>query len=380
MTTEENQTPAVELESDISVDSTPAPDTSVATDEQVATPSLLDAISAGVESAPVRGPKQPVDEKTGDVEGEPGSGAGKGEKKDGAEDGAEGLADKSKDDAADKKAADHVGDPIPAEWSERARERITSLVSSVKEKDSQLETQGNLINAVISTGASPEQFGGIITFLRDFNGQDPAGLERCQQALQTMLEGVSLRMGKPIAGVDFLAKYPELKQAVHYGQITAEHAQELAIAREARTRAATHATATAEQQRTTDAATLERNTAITEMNEMGDSLQATDPDYQRKYDMIVGPLTEAFKDLPPRQWKAAFTRAWNAVKLPPAPPPPPPPSGGPQMERDPVTGQFRPVKKGQPIRPVAPSGTSGAKAAPKSLREAIDFSLAGDGN
>jgi hypothetical protein len=50
------------------------------------------------------------------------------------------------------------------------------------------------------------------------------------------------------------------------------------------------------------------------------------------------------------------------------------------MVRDPVTGQFAPAKKGQPMRPVSPSGTSGAKAAPKSLREAIDFSLAGDGN
>ena len=196
--------------------------------------------------------------------------------------------------------------------------------------------------------------------------------------MDNMRTNIALRLGKPVEGIDFLKDYDDLQQAVKYGQITQGHAQEIAMARTRSKQTESIQTRERETKTAADAAAKEKNDAITTMNELGAHLAKTDPDYAAKHDLIIGPLTAALASMPPSQWRPAFERAYAAVKLPPKPvaAQSEPPAG---MERDLVTGQFVQKKKPQPIRPMNPGGTGSSKAAPKSLREAIDFSLMGDG-
>lgn len=335
-------------------------------------PSLADAITAGIELAPERGPaKDPVDDPAAEPEGDEGAQAGADKKDDDAEQPAK-AGDKEPENKDGKKDADHVNDPIPKELSERTRERITSLASMVKEKDAIIENQGNLVSAVMQTGASAEQFAGIIGYLRNLNSTDPKNLEQCLKDMDNMRENIAMRLGRPVEGVDFLKDHKDLAEAVAYGQITREHAQELAISR--RRRDIEQASAESARTTTTQAA-AEQAAAVTDLNELGDFLKQTDPDYAAKYQQIESTV-KSLSQHPPKQWKAKFMEAYRAAKVTRAAPVVP--SGdGTQMERDPQTGRFVPVRQGQPLRPGAPAGGgSDAKTAPKSFREAIDAGLA----
>ena len=354
------ETPAVE---------TPAAETPASTDDGPKT--VAEAIEAGLDAVPQR-TKQEVDKASEKVEGEKDTRTEEEKKQAEAEKDAESAEAKAKEEAA-KKEVDHVNDPIPKELKEATQERIRSLIGYVKERDEALQVQGNLISAIQGTGTTAEEFASMIQYLEAFHSSDPKMLEKALGILQTNMESIALRLGKDVPGVDFLAGHQDLKDAVRYGQITQQHANELARARtlEARTKSYNEQRQSATQAET--AAKAEKDAAITELNNLGAQLSKTDPDYQRKYDLIVGPLSAAFVHIPPSQWRAAFDKAYAAVKVPAAAPAPaaePPPG----MVRDAKTGQFVKANKPTPIRPVQPSGTGGP-AAPKSAREALDFAL-----
>jgi len=356
---------------------TPAAETPAAETPAAETPaaegpkSVAEAIEAGLDAVPQR-TKEEVDKAAAKVEGEKGGGETENEKKDDASKDAKSGEDKAKEEAA-KKELDHVNDPIPKELSERAQERIRSLISYVKERDEALTVQGNLISAIQGTGTTAEEFASTIRYLQAFHSQDPKELELALSILQQNMENIALRLGRDVPGVDFLAEHKDLQDAVRYGQITREHANELARARTATARAQR---LSQERETTTQAqhkAEAEKNAAISNLNELGVHLAKTDPDYQRKYDLIVGPLKEAFARIPPSQWRETFDSAYAAVKLPPLPAPvnEEPPAG---MVRDPKTGQFVKANKPTPIRPVQAAGAGGTPA-PKSAREALSMAI-----
>ena len=358
-TPETPETPVVETP----VVETPAVETpavempAVETPEPVVAPtakSLADAISEGVASAPKRG-KKPEGEADAKVEGADGEAEGEGDKEGADKEAAEKEGDKEKD----KKELDHVNDPIDERLSERTKERVRALIDGVKQRDEALTVQGNLIGSIQSTGASPEQFAETISFLRDVNSNDPAALDRAYKSLQGGMRALAIRMGKPVPEVDLLAEHPDLAEMVKYGQITKEIAQETALHR-SRTKMNSDAQArtTAATQAATDAAKV-RNDAITDLNTLGEQLAKTDPDYKAKYDQIVGPLKEAFADIPPQLWGNAFKKAYAAVKITKAVAPPV------------VTAPA--VKKNVPIRPIAPAGQGTAQ--PKTMLDAVSSAL-----
>jgi hypothetical protein len=358
------------------VEETPAVETPAVETPAAETPegpkTAAEAIEAGLEAVPQR-TKQEADKAAGKVEGEKGGGAGEDEKKGKAGEDAEAAKAKAAEDEKGKTEPDHVNDPIPKELKEATQERIRSLISYVKERDEALTVQGNLISAIQGTGTTAEEFASMIHYLDAFHSEDPKKLELALTILQQNMESIALRLGRDVPGVDFLAGHQDLKDAVKYGQITQQHASEIARARtaQARTQAMNTERQTATQ--AAQAAEKEKADAITNLNELGAQLAKTDPDYQKKYDLIVGPLKEAFVHIPPSQWRAAFDKAYAAVKLPAvaAPVAAEPPAG---MVRDPNTGQFVKANKGKPIRPVQPSG-AGGPSAPKSAREALDAAI-----
>ena len=314
------------------------------------TETVADAVEAALES---------LKPKSADKKDEQGKKDGEeakiGEAKDAGKDG---KGEAGKDGKKDgEKKPDHVNDPIPPQVSERTRERITSLVSRVKEQDSILQDQSAVINAIQSTGASPEEFGMMVGYMQLVHSDKPEHLEQAYKVLQAEMRGLALKMGRPIPEVDVLSEHKDLTDLVKSGQITQAAAEELAILRSQRGDSARRQQVTAETQRRTQeqtaAAEAEKNTAITELNTLGETLAKTDPHYQAKYDAIVPLLAEQFKTTAPRFWKGLFETAYKAtvVQAPPA-------------------AAAAPAKpKQQPIRPSTPSGSTARQA--NNLHDAI---------
>jgi len=266
------------------------------------------------------------------------------------------------DDGKGGKKADPVNDPIPEDVKGRTRERMTSLIAAVKEKDEMIGIQNQLFDSIQSTGATPQEFGAMLGYMRWVHSEKPEDLKQARELLLSELEGSSLKRGEAAPGVDFLSKFPDLQEKVNNGQITVDDANEMALHRQ-RTKVQTdRTTAQRTQEETTQNATAERNAAIKELNELGASLNATDPDYAAKHAMLK-PMLDVLGTMPPKQWKAAFMSAYKALKLPAAGTGVTPPAGG---------GNKPPAN--QPLRGnKVPSG--GSVRAPTSMFDAISAAI-----
>lgn len=207
---------------------------------------------------------------------------------------------------------DPVNDPIPEEVKGRTRERMVSLVNTVKEQAEQIGLQNQLVDSISSTGATSEEFGAMLGYMRWVHSEKPEDLRQAKELLLQELEGVSLRLGEAAPGVDFLVKFPDLQAKVNNGQITTEDAQEIALHRQRTAVNATRQTRTQETEQANQAATTARNGAIGELNELGKTLNSTDAEFAVKHEMLK-PVINSLGQLPPARWKAAFLQAYKAI-------------------------------------------------------------------
>lgn len=204
--------------------------------------------------------------------------------------------------------ADPVNDPIPEDVKGRTRERMVSLVDKVKEQAEQIGVQHQLVDSITSTGATPEEFGAMLGYMRWVHSDKPEDLRQAKELLLSELEGISLKLGEAAPGIDFLAKFPDLQAKVNNGQITTEDAQEIALHRQRGVVKTTHETRAQETTQQQAAVTAARNAAIQDLDGLGKTLSSTDPDFATKH-AILQPVIASLGQLPPARWKAAFTQA-----------------------------------------------------------------------
>jgi hypothetical protein len=301
--------------------------------------------------------EEPAEEPTEEPEAEePTEDEGEPTEEDGEEPVAEEKPKEGEEKPAEGKAEDPVNDPIPEGLAERTKQRIETLVTRVREGEQYRSQYEELVGTLTSTGASPEEYGQMVQYMRLVHSDDPQDLEVAMQALQAELRGVAMKLGKPVPGVDFLADYPDLQTAVEAQEITAEHAQEIAVNR-SRQAAATQQSQTRSQQQ---AQQQEYQTAVraaqTQLNQLEAQLKS-DPQYQAKYDILVPALRETFQSIHPSQWTATFKRAYDNLTLPATPAPAPPPK--------------KPAQ--QPLRPRQPAGQG--ERQPSSVLDAVTAAL-----
>jgi hypothetical protein len=264
---------------------------------------------------------------------------------------------------AEPKKADPVNDPIPDDVKGRTRQRMTELIDTVKSKDEIITNQNTVIQAVRNTGASPEEFAAMVSYMGLSRSESRESLTQARDMLLEELESIALKLGEPVPGIDPLAKHPELRAKVEAGQITLEDAQELALSRTGKQKQTETTEASRAQDAAAQRATQERNAAIAELDKLGKELLATDPDFAAKH-AVLEPVLQSLGMLPPKQWKAAFQAAYKAVKLPETP-------------AAPVNGQkpaATPPAKGAPLRAnKSPSG--GQNRQPTSLLDAVSAAV-----
>lgn len=335
--------------------------------------SMLEAIDFGIASSADGPPPAPADDDTPVPEGTPPPAPKPGEgtpppsepKPDSKANGKEPPPPVEPPPAKPAKAkepppiVDAVNDPVGPEVKGRTRERVTTLIGNVKELSTSLDRalaeRDEILGLIHDTGATPDQYGQALDFLRAINSRDPAQIRAVIPLLQQQLAYAASVIGEPVPGVDMLSQHKDLLAEVEAGRLPREHAEEIAAAR------ALRATRQHEGHQITQQRQLQQaeSHARARLTALGRELASSDPLYEQKKSMLVPVLQPLFASLPPDKWEGAFRAAYSKLTLPNAPPPPPPPPPPSQ-----------PMRASQPLRAMQPAGT--AKREPASMLDALN--------
>lgn len=274
-------------------------------------------------------------------------------------------------EAAAAKKADPINDPIPEGLNKRTSERMKSLIDTVKAQQALVAQHDELFGAIQSTGASPDEFAAMVNYMKGVRGNDPKILEQAYQMLQGELRGLAVRMGKPLYEVNLLrdATNQDLVAEVTAGKLTNARAHEIALQRETAKRNATIATrerqvATTQQQDETAAAT-----GRADLNALTAELRAKDGDavYDAKHPILAASLKKLLTRIDPKEWRNVARDMYNDMPTPDLRP-----SGAVVP-----THAAAIVPKQQPLRTKTPAGAGSTAVAPKSALDAISQALDG---
>jgi len=329
--------------------------------------SLAEALTAGIDSVTGKG-KEKGKEAGADAKDSEGATDKEGAEKKNAADGEKKEGEEKPEDKTGKdgKQPDHVNDPIDARLAPRTQERIRSLADEVKTLRSVAENNGAMIGAIMDTGATPQEFGAMVGYLGAVHSEDPARLEAAYQLLQSELQGLAIRMGKPLPEVNWLDGQQDLIDGIRAGAMTRETAIELAMHRAGKKRADTIAAARAKETQAAQSTEQEAKAASAELDALGDELAAADPQYAAKYAIIVPKLKAEMGKLPPKQWKTRFLEEYAKTKVVP--------KAAPVAAARPAAPVIN-KPKNQPLRPSTPSG--GTVKTPGSALDALSSAIDG---
>lgn len=287
----------------------------------------------------------------------------------------EAAAAETDEEKAAKEAAkktDAVDAPIPDEVKGRTRERMQELIGVVKEQRVLAEQHNALFSAIEGTGATPDEFATMVSYMRAAHSNDPTLLQAAYKSLQSELRHLAIRLNTPIPEVNLLVDRDnaDLVKELQEGKITAQRAHEVALGR---------ARAKFEGERSTQVRTREQAAAADKqavaagrqsLNTLEGELIAADGQeiYARKSAIVVKQLDELFTRLDPKEWSRVFKATYAALPDPGAPAAPR--TVVPQGAKPPGA----PVRK-QPLRPHAPANAGNVTSGPKSALEAINQAL-----
>lgn len=242
---------------------------------------------------------------------------------------------------------------MPEGLSQKAQERFTTLVNRVKEREAQAqevgESLGQFREMIRSTGTSPQEFSHAIDYMRMVKHGDFDGALRIMDEQRRML---SLAMGRPLAGADPLAQFPDLRQRVDGYQMDEQSAIELARTRMYQQQAQQAQQAEYQSQQSQQQNQQQRQQAIGIVDQLGQQWSRTDPDFAAKEDVILKQLPEIARNFPPTQWPQQVKMLYSTLSAMPRPQP---------VSRTPS--------------PLRSSGQSAGARQPSSMLEAMEIGL-----
>lgn len=213
-------------------------------------------------------------------------------------------------------AADPINDPIDATVKGKTRERMTQLISTVKEaaaeRDRYLSERDEIVGMIQATRSTPEQYGQALDYLRAVNSGDPAQIRIAIKTAQQELHALASMIGEPVPGVDMLTAHADLQAAVQAGDLNPEHAQEIAAARALRSvqqAQGQRATEYSQGQKAIQAAVDDGKAAL---NQLEAQLQA-DPQYGAKRALLTATLRPVMGKLEPQKWAGAFNTVYGLL-------------------------------------------------------------------
>lgn len=218
------------------------------------------------------------------------------------------------------KQPDPIKDAIPKDTHPATAARIRALVKLNQDVTAQRDAVAadfdQIINAIKGTGSSPQQYGEILNWMALFNSPNPQHNRQAYDLVESVCDRMAMKLGITRQLADPLAKHQDLVAAVANKQLTREYALQIATDRDSKqfnTELSTQATQEQQRQQQLQQATTQ---AKNDLTTLGNTLAATDADYDRKRAIIVPILKTTFARLHPSQWKQAFEDAYRNAVVP----------------------------------------------------------------
>lgn len=181
-------------------------------------------------------------------------------------------------------------------------------------------------NTVLSSTATPEQFGSALNVIKAMNSDDPKMQNIAFDAMLQTVADLGKRLGREVPGlIDPLADHPDLVEEIEVGDLTRKRALEIA------------------RDRATNARNTERDTkqgndrqhqqaldqAATDIGTLNNQLKAADPDFARKLPLLQPTLDLIRETLHPSKWVEEIAKAYRKLPALPAAAPAPAPAPAP---------------------------------------------------
>ena len=265
---------------------------------------------------------------------------------------------------------DPLTDPIPNALKPATKERIRTLVDRTKSAETSLATvtgeRDELIQVIKDTGATPEQYSGMLDYMALVNSKDRNKLIQAANFMIRELSALSRVGGFRIPGVTTYSGHKDLEAAVAEGKLTQELAEEIAAGRAAQAHQGKIGVAEQQESEARQRYQAADKQARADMNVMEVEF-AKDPLYKEKRPIIVGLLNEVIRGnakngvppLHPSKWAAAYKSIYETL---------PKTLGG----MKPVASAAK-IPANQPLRTQQPAGAQ--KQEPKSVAEALDMGI-----
>ena len=230
---------------------------------------------------------------------------------------------------------------------EKSAERFRDLTRQVKELaplKEQLEKAGikdvaelpalvkdatdgrDLVKMVSDTGASPDDFSRLLDYMSVITAGrkgDRAAVEKAFETVGEEYRAIAKALGKEIPGVyDPLAEHADLTEAVASGDMTQQHALEVAQARRTQSAVAQQRQQAEQQTRAQQEQQAAVQRGVQSLLAWEQQKVAADPHYAAKRPALNAKVAEIRKQFPPSQWAAATELAYAAIPNP-APKEPP---------------------------------------------------------
>lgn len=164
--------------------------------------------------------------------------------------------------------------------------------------------------ALVDTGAPPEDFGKAMDVLRKLNSGDMKQANEAYDALLDTLKEWSPLLGRSVTGIDPLT--PELREAVELGEMTEAHAIELSQVRTRDRLVQQHNEVNSQNQN----ALMVEKTARADLTAWDVSMRG-DEQFLAKRNLLMPFVQGIMNDFPPEQWvrktQEAYARLPNQV-------------------------------------------------------------------
>ncbi len=166
---------------------------------------------------------------------------------------------------------------------------------------------------VRETGATPEQYGSALDYLKMVNAAakgDRQAAEAAYTVMEKELRVLAQLLGKEVPGVhDPLAQYQDLADAVTAGDMTRKYALEVAAARTQSSVVKHHQQSQTEQQTNAQAA----QTAAAQLAALDAQWKQSDPHYAVRRPALSKMVEQIQATQPPTQWAKATQEAYAAI-------------------------------------------------------------------
>lgn len=291
-------------------------------------------------------------------EGEPAGGAGK--EKDEADKGDAGEPDAIEQAAAAE--AEKLG--IKNEAANAKFKEMYKQVQQIPELEQRAQRGDELFDHIQQTGATGEQMGIALNYIKAVNKDDVQSLTAAYDWLQNELVWLAGKLGKTAPGADVLEGHDDLKALIEQGT-PREKVEELAALRNSQRASVTHRESQIKRQEQQDQLTQQQTEAIeqgrTALNALGARLAQEDGEKGKALiEKLVTSDLARIRQLPPAQWASEFELTYLRAKTKEA-------AAAPAATPRARIGH-------QPLRPVG-GANSGHTKVPTNEMEALELGL-----